>query len=84
MGARAGDRDAGDRPQGVRTREAFDAALGEAIEKLAPDLILLAGFMRVFTPGFIARFPQRILNIHPSLLPSFPDCTPTAARSTRA
>ena len=54
------------------TREAFDAALGEAIEKLAPDLILLAGFMRVFTPEFIARFPRRILNIHPSLLPSFP------------
>jgi len=54
------------------TREAFDSALGEALEKLAPDLILLAGFMRVFTPAFIARFPQRILNIHPSLLPSFP------------
>ena len=54
------------------TREAFDAALGAAIEKLAPDLILLAGFMRVFTPEFIARFPRRILNIHPSLLPSFP------------
>ena len=54
------------------TREAFDAALAGAIEKLAPDLILLAGFMRVFTPGFIARFPRRILNIHPSLLPSFP------------
>jgi phosphoribosylglycinamide formyltransferase 1 len=54
------------------TREAFDEALAPAIEKLAPDLILLAGFMRVFTPGFIARFPRRILNIHPSLLPSFP------------
>ena len=54
------------------TREAFDEALARAIEKLAPDLILLAGFMRVFTPEFIARFPQRILNIHPSLLPSFP------------
>jgi phosphoribosylglycinamide formyltransferase 1 len=54
------------------TREAFDEALARAIEKLAPDLILLAGFMRVFTPGFIARFPRRILNIHPSLLPSFP------------
>ena len=54
------------------TREAFDAALAQAIDALAPDLILLAGFMRVFTPGFIARFPNRILNIHPSLLPSFP------------
>jgi phosphoribosylglycinamide formyltransferase-1 len=54
------------------TREAFDEALARAIEKLAPDLILLAGFMRVFTPEFIARFPRKILNIHPSLLPSFP------------
>lgn len=57
---------------GYPTREAFDAALGDEIEALAPDLILLAGFMRIFTPGFIARFPRRILNIHPSLLPAFP------------
>jgi phosphoribosylglycinamide formyltransferase 1 len=54
------------------TREAFDDALAAFIEPLAPDLILLAGFMRVFSPGFIARFPRRILNIHPSLLPAFP------------
>jgi phosphoribosylglycinamide formyltransferase 1 len=54
------------------TREAFDAELGNAIEALAPDLVLLAGFMRIFTPAFIDRFPRRILNIHPSLLPSFP------------
>jgi len=54
------------------SREAFDAALGEAIAALGPDMILLAGFMRILTPGFIARFPRRILNIHPSLLPSFP------------
>jgi phosphoribosylglycinamide formyltransferase-1 len=54
------------------TREAFDDALAELIEPLAPDLILLAGFMRIFSPAFIARFPRRILNIHPSLLPSFP------------
>lgn len=54
------------------TRDAFDAALAAAIEGYAPDLILLAGFMRIFTPAFIARFPRRILNIHPSLLPSFP------------
>lgn len=53
-------------------REAFDAALGDAIAARRPDLILLAGFMRIFTPGFIARFPRRILNIHPSLLPAFP------------
>jgi phosphoribosylglycinamide formyltransferase 1 len=54
------------------TREGFDAALAEAIEPHRPDLLLLAGFMRIFTPGFIERFPRRILNIHPSLLPSFP------------
>ena len=54
------------------TREAFDAALGDAIAPHRPDLLLLAGFMRIFTPDFIARFPRRILNIHPSLLPAFP------------
>jgi len=54
------------------TRDAFDAAMAEAVFAHSPDLVLLAGFMRIFTPGFIARFPRRILNIHPSLLPSFP------------
>ena len=54
------------------SRDAFDAALAAEIERHRPDLVLLAGFMRVFTPSFIARFPRRILNIHPSLLPSFP------------
>jgi phosphoribosylglycinamide formyltransferase 1 len=54
------------------TREAFEGALEQAIEPMRPDVILLAGFMRIFTPRFIARFPRRILNIHPSLLPSFP------------
>jgi phosphoribosylglycinamide formyltransferase-1 len=54
------------------TREAFEGALAQAIEPLRPDVILLAGFMRIFTPEFTARFPRRILNIHPSLLPSFP------------
>ena len=54
------------------TRDAFDSALAERIERHRPDLILLAGFMRIFTEGFIRRFPRRILNIHPSLLPAFP------------
>jgi phosphoribosylglycinamide formyltransferase-1 len=54
------------------TRDAFDAAMADAIEGHSPDLVLLAGFMRIFTPAFIARFRRRILNIHPSLLPSFP------------
>lgn len=54
------------------TREAFDAALGDAIEALAPDVVLLAGFMRIFTEGFVQRFTGRLVNIHPSLLPAFP------------
>jgi phosphoribosylglycinamide formyltransferase-1 len=53
------------------TREAFDAALADAIEDSAPDLVLLAGFMRILTEGFIRRFPRKMLNIHPSLLPAF-------------
>jgi phosphoribosylglycinamide formyltransferase-1 len=54
------------------TREAFDAALGDAIDESKPDVILLAGFMRILTEGFIRRFPRKMLNIHPSLLPAFP------------
>jgi phosphoribosylglycinamide formyltransferase-1 len=53
-------------------RAAFDLALAERLERYRPDLIVLAGFMRVLTEGFIARYPGRILNIHPSLLPAFP------------
>ena len=53
-------------------REAFDAALADTIAAERADLILLAGFMRIFTAGFIERFARRILNIHPSLLPAFP------------
>jgi len=54
------------------TREGFDAALAEAIKNLAPDYIILAGFMRVLTDSFVSRFAGRIINIHPSLLPAFP------------
>jgi len=54
------------------SREAFDAALGDAIEESKPDLVLLAGFLRILTEGFIRRFPDKMLNIHPSLLPAFP------------
>jgi phosphoribosylglycinamide formyltransferase-1 len=53
-------------------REAFDAALAQAIDGHAPDLIVLAGFMRILTPGFVNRYAGRMLNIHPSLLPAFP------------
>jgi phosphoribosylglycinamide formyltransferase 1 len=58
--------------QAFAAREAFDGALARLIDADQPDLILLAGFMRIFTEGFIGRFPRRIVNIHPSLLPSFP------------
>jgi phosphoribosylglycinamide formyltransferase-1 len=53
------------------TREAFDAALAQAIDAWQPDLVLLAGFMRVLTAGFVSRYAGRLMNIHPSLLPSF-------------
>jgi phosphoribosylglycinamide formyltransferase 1 len=53
-------------------RAAFEAALLAPLEAARPDLICLAGFMRVLTPGFVARFAGRMLNIHPSLLPKYP------------
>ncbi len=53
-------------------RAAFDAALAAEIALYRPDLVVLAGFMRILTQGFIARFRGRLLNIHPSLLPAFP------------
>lgn len=54
------------------TREAFDAALAAEIDRHAPRLVALAGFLRVLTPGFVARYAGRLMNIHPSLLPEFP------------
>lgn len=51
------------------SRESFDDALGKLVECFKPDLILLAGFMRILTPVFVDRFQSKILNIHPSLLP---------------
>ncbi len=59
------------RPFG-RDRAAFEAALRAALEPAAPDILCLAGFMRVLTGGFVARFAGRMLNIHPSLLPKYP------------
>jgi phosphoribosylglycinamide formyltransferase-1 len=53
-------------------REAFDAALIAAIDAHRPALVLLAGFMRILTPGFVRHYEGRLLNIHPSLLPAFP------------
>ena len=74
------------REQGVATdvvahgsyanRDAFDAALGQVIDSYGgpgqPALVVLAGFMRILTPAFVARYAGRLLNIHPSLLPAFP------------
>jgi phosphoribosylglycinamide formyltransferase 1 len=52
-------------------RAAFDAALAAEIDRHQPDLVVLAGFMRILTPDFVARYAGRLLNIHPSLLPAF-------------
>jgi phosphoribosylglycinamide formyltransferase-1 len=52
-------------------REAFDAALIEVVDRHAPDLLVLAGFMRILTPGFVRHYSGRMVNIHPSLLPAF-------------
>ncbi len=54
------------------TRDEFDQALAQTIDQHAPDYIILAGFMRVLGADFIACYPNRIINIHPSLLPAFP------------
>ncbi len=54
------------------SRAAFDTALAATIERYAPTLVVLAGFMRVLTPEFVRRYAGRLINVHPSLLPSFP------------
>ena len=54
------------------SRESFDQALAEEIDRYSPSLVALAGFMRVLTPGFVESYRHRMLNVHPSLLPAFP------------
>lgn len=54
------------------SREAFDQALADCIDSYQPDLVVLAGFMRILTPEFTRHYEGRMLNIHPSLLPAFP------------
>lgn len=54
------------------SREAFDAELARVIDGFAPDVVVLAGFMRILTEGFVRHFAGRLVNIHPSLLPAFP------------
>ena len=53
------------------SREAFDAALAQAIDQYQPALVVLDGFMRILTPGFVEHYAGRLINIHPSLLPAF-------------
>lgn len=53
------------------SREAFDAQLSEVIDRYQPALVVLAGFMRILTPGFVGHYAGRLVNIHPSLLPAF-------------
>jgi len=57
---------------GFASREAFDAQLAERVDAFQPDVVALAGFMRILTPGFVQRYAGRLVNIHPSLLPLFP------------
>lgn len=58
--------------QAYATRDAFDADLAGIIDSVTPDLIVLAGFMRILTQSFVSQFAGRLLNIHPSLLPLYP------------
>lgn len=58
--------------KGFADREAFDAELARVVNGYAPDVVVLAGFMRILTPGFVKQFEGRMLNVHPSLLPAFP------------
>jgi phosphoribosylglycinamide formyltransferase-1 len=58
--------------KGFVDRAAFDGALAQAVDACAPDLVVLAGFMRILGKDFVGRYAGRLLNIHPSLLPAFP------------
>ena len=58
--------------RGYRERTEFDDVLADAIDAFGPDLVILAGFMRILTAPFVDRYAGRLLNIHPSLLPAFP------------
>ena len=54
------------------SREEFDAELAATLDRYAPDLVVLAGFMRILSDGFVRRYEGRLINIHPSLLPAYP------------
>jgi len=58
------------------TRDARDAAMGAWLEENGTELVVLAGYMQLLTPSFLERFPDKIVNVHPSLLPAFPGAHP--------
>jgi phosphoribosylglycinamide formyltransferase-1 len=58
--------------RGFASRDDFDGALGDALGRHGVELVVLAGFMRLLGPRFLSRFPERVINIHPGLLPAFP------------
>lgn len=72
LGEQAGIPTEGVDDRGFPSREAFEAALADAIDRHSPDLIVLAGFMRVLGADVVRRYSGRMINIHPSLLPAFP------------
>jgi phosphoribosylglycinamide formyltransferase-1 len=59
-------------PRAYPDRAAFDDAVAQVLDEHAVELVCLAGYMRVLSPGFVRRYPMRILNVHPALLPAFP------------
>ena len=66
------------RTQDFENRIAFDAEISRQIENYSVELIVLAGFMKLFQPPFVRKYRNRIMNVHPSLLPAFPGATPVA------
>ncbi len=66
------------RTQDFESRVAFDAEIARQIENYSVELIVLAGFMKLFQPPFVRKYRNRIINVHPSLLPAFPGATPVA------
>lgn len=66
------------------SREAFDAELAQVIDRHAPALVVLAGFMRILTPGFVAHYEGRMINIHPRCCPPSRACTRTSGPSMQA
>jgi phosphoribosylglycinamide formyltransferase-1 len=72
LAARAGVETVGLDHRAYASRAAFEAALAHALHAASPDIVALAGFMRILSPAFVAQFAGKMLNIHPSLLPKYP------------